>query len=122
MTQRTVKLTGTTDTSGALVVTTERAVRGRIVSVRYVKSDFADGSTMTLSLETTGTVVWQQTGVNASVTVYPRAQVHSGTGVGLTYDGTQPVCEPVPVAGERLVMTVANGGNTKTGTWYVTLE
>ncbi len=119
-------ITGTTHVSaGSLTEYTDVPVNGKILRIDYVKdatTPLSDGSTMTLTGETSGVAVWAQTGVNASATVYPRTQVHSTAGVGLTLDGTRTACEPIPIYGERLKMVIASGGNSKVATWYVYVE
>lgn len=112
-------ISGTTAAGGTLTAYTDKAFNGQVLRIDYTKTDFDDGSTMTITAETSGVAVWAQTGVNASATVYPRAQVHSAAGVGLTYDGTRTVCEPVPIHDERLKLVVSAGGNAKSGTWHV---
>jgi len=110
-----------TDGSGDGVGYTTRAVTGRIEYIRYVKTDFADGVDFDVTLETSGIIVWAQDNVNAAAVVWPRTPLHSTAGVALTYDGTYPVTGHVYVAGERVKIVVAQGGNTKSGTFYVGL-
>lgn len=118
---RRVKITMTTAADGSGTAYSE-AVHGHVVGIVYVKTDFDNGSTMTFTTETLAIPIWAQTGVNASAVVYPRAQVHSAAGAGLTYDGTRTVCEPVLVCDERIKVVVASGGDTKNATWYVLLD
>ncbi len=117
-----LKITMTTDGAGAgTAYATDlngnvTGVRGRVVSVQYVKGDFDNGSTMTLSAVTAGLTIWSEAAVNASTIRFPRQQAHSAAGVGITW------YEPMPLAGDRLLMTVSAGGATKTATWYVGVE
>ncbi|HEB79287.1 MAG TPA: hypothetical protein ENI79_02280 [Rhodospirillales bacterium] len=108
----------TTDASGDATGYTE-VIRGRIESVEYVKTDFADGVDFTITLEDTGVNVWTQTNVNAAVVVAPRQATHSTAGVAATYDGTRAVLERIPVAHERVEIVIAQGGNVKSGTFKV---
>lgn len=102
-----------------------RVVSGRILAIRYVKDPagtaYADGVDFTITSEMTGANIWTEVNVNASKTVYPRAQVHSLAGVVLIYDsvGAQPVAEPPVVALDRVKIAVAEGGDAKTGTFHV---
>lgn len=96
-------------------------VNGRILSIQYVKDDFADGVDFTITCETTGRTLWSQDNVNASAEVLPRAATHSTAGVAATYDGTRAVLEPVVVANERVKIVIASGGATKSGTFYITI-
>lgn len=109
----------TTASDGSATAYTSEPVTGRVLGIVYTKTDFADGSTMTVTGETTGVAIWAETGVNATATRYPRAQVCGATGTALTYDGTRIVAEPVPLAGERVKIVIASGGATKTGTFSI---
>ena len=90
------------------------AVTGRVMGLRYVKTDFDNGVTITVTLEATGETICVITS-NSSVTVYPRVQVHDETGAGATLDGTRKMREPVLAVGDRLKFVVAAGGSVKTG-------
>jgi len=97
-------------------------VNGRVLSIQYVKdatTPFSDGVDFTVTGEITGTTLWSELNVNASKAVAPREQVHSTAGVGLTYDGTRAVCEPVGFAEERVKIVIASGGDTKKGRFYI---
>jgi len=116
--QYTVALT--TDADGDATGYTP-AVNGRILQIRYVKDDYAAGVDFTLTLETSGVTVWSQENVNASATVCPRQAVHGTDGVAGEYANGYPREEPVVSADERVKIVVANGGDTKSGTFYVTV-
>ena len=97
---------------------------GRVLAIRYVKdgsNGYSNDSTFTLTNEATGANVRTQSSVNASATVCPRQPTHSTAGVAATYDGTRAVNEPCDLANERLSIAVTSGGNSKTGTFYVTV-
>lgn len=108
-------VTVTTAADGSATGYTSEPVTGRVLGIIYTKTDFDNGSTMTVTGETSGIAVWAESNVNASATRYPRSQVHDNVGAALTYDATRKVCEPVPVAEERLRIVIASGGNVKTG-------
>lgn len=111
-------VTLTTDANGAATGFTP-VVTGRVLGIRYVKDDFANGVDFTITAEATGENLWIEENVNASKSVYPRAQVHDLAGVGRTYDGTRTVGEPVTIANDRVKIAIAQGGNTKSGTFHV---
>lgn len=90
-------------------------VNGRVLSLSYAKTDFANGVDFVASLEATGEVIWTGTDVNASATVYPRVPVHDEAGVVATFDGTRKMREPVVAVNDRIKIVVASGGDTKTG-------
>lgn len=109
----------TTDGDGAATAYTSEPVQGRVLGIAYVKTDFADGVDFTITTEATAQQLWREDDVNASKTIYPRLAVHSGLAVALTFDGTEPVAEPAPVANERVKIQIASGGAAKTGTFHV---
>lgn len=86
------------------------AVSGRIMSVIYTKTDFANGVDITVTTRTTGVPVIAWTDVNASIAVHPRHVVHGLTGTALAG------VEPANAADEELKIVVAQGGVSKTGT------
>ena len=105
----------TTSSGGAFTGYTTDNVNGVIHQIKYTKTDFADGSTMTLTGENSGLAIWAQTGMNASTTFAPRQATHTTAGVATTYDGTRAVLAPIAVGGERLKIVVTSGGANKTG-------
>lgn len=113
-------VTLTTDASGDATGYTPN-VTGRVLGIRYVKTDFANGVDFTVTAEATGEAILTLTDQNASGTFYPRQQVHGATGTGLTFDGTRTVQEPLAVANDRVKIVVAQGGNVKTGTVHVVI-
>lgn len=110
----------TTDASGDVTGYTP-VVSGRVLAVQYVKNDFDNGADFAITGETSGLAILTLTDQNSSATFYPRAGVCGPTGTALTYDGTRTVNEPVVVAGERVKVVVAQGGNAKSGTVYVVI-
>jgi hypothetical protein len=92
---------------------------GRIVAVRYVRdgtTPFASTSDFTITTEDLAQGLWTDTNVNASETIYPRVGAHDAAGAALATD--QPRV-PVFVAKERVKIVVAQGGNTRVGTFHV---
>lgn len=109
------RLSITTDGSGDAIAYTPH-VRGRVLSVVYTKTDFANGVDITVTVEATGQPVLALTDANASGVWHPRQQVHGPTGTALTFNGTQTINEPVFVADDRVKVVVAQGGAAKVGT------
>jgi hypothetical protein len=98
-------------------------VSGKISQIRYVKTDFADGSTITMTAETTGESIWAETGVNASATRAPRQPVHSQAGVASLFaSGGTAVTDKIALVNDRIKIVIASGGNVKSATFYITLE
>lgn len=98
-------------------------IRGKIVSVRYVKADFADGVDFVLTGETSGVTIWSEEAVNASATRYPRAPTHSTAGVASVYaSGGTAVNDKIALADERIKIVVADGGEEKSGTLHIVID
>lgn len=96
---------------------------GKVDTVRYVKTDFADGSTITVTVESTGEAVWAESNVNASATRAPRQATHSIVGAASLYAAAgAAVTDKIALANDRLKFVIASGGNTKAATFYVVVE
>lgn len=95
---------------------------GRIISLTYTKTDFADGSTFTITSEATGQNIWTETGVNATATVAPRQATHSTAGAAALYAaGGTAVNDYIVLAQDRIKVVIASGGDTKTGVFTVVM-
>ena len=90
-------------------------VRGEIVNVIYVKTDFATGVDFTITTEDTLQTVWTDLNVDAAKSVVPRQATHTTLGVAGTYDGTRAVLGPVFALNEKIKIIIGSGGDTKTG-------
>lgn len=83
----------TTDVSGDVTAYTPDDVNGRIFQVQYVKDDFDDGSTITLTGAKTGVPIFSITGMNASAThqilrtATASEETASGTGAVVNHSG-----------------------------------
>jgi len=98
---------------------------GYIESIQYVKASadsFADGVDFTITSDVSGETLWAENDVNASAVRRPRAATHSTAGVAATYDGTRAVLERIALGRDRVKVAVAQGGNGKTGTFFVTVD
>lgn len=95
-------------------------VTGRVLQVRYVKTDFANGVDFTITAEATGETIWAEENVNASATRAPRQATHDTAGVAALYAaGGQAVREPIVLANDRVKIGVAQGGVSTSGTFHV---
>lgn len=89
---------------------------GRLMSLSYVKTDYADGVDFTVTVDATGEGIWTDTDINASETVYPRAAVHDVAGApALFADSGEAIVEPIAIAEDRIKIVIADGGNAKSG-------
>lgn len=108
----------TTAADGTATEYSER-LNGLLSTIEYAKTDFADGVDFTITEEDTGKVLWSESNVNASAVRAPLQPAYGQTGAALTYDGTYVVSVPIAIAG-RVKIAIAQGGATKTGTFYIT--
>lgn len=97
---------------------------GKLESIRYVKTDFADGATYTITGETSGQGIWTEAAVNASTVRHPRAATHSTVGVAsLRAAGGTPVLDRIALGGERVKIAVTTAGADDTyGTFHITVD
>ncbi len=113
VTKHTISITTAADGSSTDYCT-DRA-NGRILAVRYTKTDFADTVDMTLTTED-GSPILTLANQTASGLWYPLAQAHDAAdGSALTLDGTRKLVVPIVVSNERIKCVTAQGGDTKTG-------
>lgn len=109
----------TTDASGDATAYIP-GLKGRIINVIYVKTDFANGVDFTITTEESLLDVWVEENVNASKTIAPRQPTHDKAGAASLYAGAgEPVEDHIVMAEERLKIAVAQGGDTKTGTFKI---
>ncbi|MBS1198152.1 MAG: hypothetical protein H6R18_1937 [Proteobacteria bacterium] len=96
---------------------------GLLSQIRYVKTDFADGSTITITAEATGETLWTETAVNASATRAPRQATHTTAGAAALYAaGGAAVNDKIALANDRIKIVIADGGDSKSGTFHFILE
>lgn len=112
-------VTITTDASGDGTGYTPN-VTGRILGIRYVKTDYDNGVDFTITLEATGEAILTGTNINASQSFYPRAPVQDEAGADALFAaGGTKLRDPVAAARDRVKIVVAQGGNAKTGAFHV---
>ncbi len=111
----------TTNAAGAAEVFSP-VITGRLSQIRYVKTDFADGSTITITSEATGETLWTESNVNASTTRAPRQPTHTTAGAASLYaSGGAAVNDMIALALDRIKIVITSGGDTKTGTFHIVL-
>ena len=119
---RYVRLPITTAADGSATVYSPR-VSGKVHSLHYLKTDFADGVDFTATSERTGETIWAESNVNADAVRYPRAATHSTAGVAALYAaGGTAVQDKVGLANDRIKIVIAQGGNAKAGTVIVLVD
>lgn len=119
-----IKLDVTTDASGDGTATATVRSCAKLYAVEWVKDGFDDGVDATLSVTSANSGnsvdLLTLTNANSSAYYYPRAAAHDEAGAGATFDGTNEiyVC---PVVVGTLTLTIAEGGNAKSGSMVVYL-
>lgn len=103
-----------TTAAGGTATAYTPVVTGRVLNIRYIKDDFADGVDFAITAETSGLNLWTENNVNASKTVSPVQAAHLATGAASTLTEA-----PIFVAFERIKIVIAEGGATKSGTFLV---
>lgn len=112
-----------TVSSGGAAEVYSPVISGKIVSIRYVKGDFANGVDFTITAEATGETIWAEENVNASATRYPRAGTASTAGAASLYaSGGTAVNEKIALSQDRVKIVVAAGGNATSGTFHITVD
>ncbi|HUX02261.1 MAG TPA: hypothetical protein VMY35_14950 [Phycisphaerae bacterium] len=104
---------------GGAVTAYSPVITGRILAIRYAKTDFAAGVDFTITVESSGEGLWTEENVDASKIVYPTAQVHDVVGQTLTMEGSEPLTDRIHVANDRVKIVIAAGGDAKTGTFHI---
>lgn len=96
---------------------------GKILSIQYVKTDFADGVDFTITAEANGQSIWAESDVNAAVTKAPRLATHSVAGVAALYAAAGTgVFAQIALGRDRIKYVIAQGGNVKTGKFVALIE
>lgn len=112
----------TTDGSGAAEVYSPK-ISGKVVSIRYLKTDFTDGVDFVITAETAARTLWAEDNVNASATRHPRIGTASTAGVASLYAGSgTAVNAQIPLADDRVKIVIANGGAAKLGDFHITVD
>lgn len=122
MTVRRFEVTVVTDGSGVATAYSPY-LSGKLHSIQYVKTDYADGVDFTITAESNGQAVWAESDVNAAVTKAPRLATHSVAGVAALYAAAGTgVFAPIALGRDRIKIVLAQGGNTKTGKFVFLIE
>lgn len=95
---------------------------GLLSQIRYVKTDFADVADFAITVEGTGEGLWSQSDVNASATKAPRQATHGVDGAAALFaSGGTAIQDKIAIVQDRIKVVVAQGGDTKTGTFHFVL-
>lgn len=121
MTTRRFVVSAVTDASGNATVYSPY-LSGLLQTIRFVNTDLASTVDFTITAEATGENIWTQSDVSASATVAPRQATHSTAGVAALYaSGGTAVNDRIALSRDRVKIVLAQGGNTKSGTFHIVL-
>ena len=111
-----------TDSGGDATALTP-AITGRLVAAAYIKTDYADGSTFTITGGSTSQSLWTESDVDASARRYPRRPTQSDVGVASLYAAAgEPVESRAALFDEKISVVISDGGDTKTGEFRFLVE
>lgn len=95
---------------------------GRVASVQYIPgagaAALASTADFTITSELTGESIWAEANLTAAKTVRPWRPVTSTSGITAT---NAALTEGVYLKNDRVKVVIAQGGNTKQGTFRVTV-
>jgi hypothetical protein len=115
-------VTAVTDSSGDATKYSP-VLSGKLVSIRYVKTDYTDGVDFTITAEATGETLWTESNVNATAQRYPRAATSSAAGAASLYaSGGTAVNDHVALGNDRVKIVVGSGGSTHTGAFHIVVD
>lgn len=115
-------VTAITDAAGAAEKYSPR-LSGKLVSIRYVKTDFTNGVDFTITAEGTGETLWTESNVDATAQRYPRAATHSTAGAASLYAGSgTAVNDMIGLGNDRVKIVIASGGDTHTGVFHIVVD
>lgn len=111
-----------TDSSGDAIGFTP-VVTGKVIAIRYVKDDYAADVDFAITSARTGQTIWTEADVNSSKTVAPRQPTHDTAGAAAFYndESDESVNDHIYLADDRVKIVVDDGGDTKSGTFHVTI-
>src|SRR5262249_30480265 len=119
---RRIAISVTTAADGSATVLSDPIDFGLLSQIRYVKNNFDDGSTITVTLNGTGETLWTESNVNASATRAPRQATHGTNGAASLFAaGGTGVQDKIAIANDQIKVVIASGGNVKSGTFYFLL-
>lgn len=119
---RRLSVSVTTAADGSATAFSDPIDYAQLSQIRYVKTDFANGSTFTITAEGTGETLWSESSVNASATRAPRQATHGTDGAASLFAaGGAAVQDKISIVNDRIKIVIASGGNVKTGTFIFLL-
>lgn len=109
-------VTVATSTGGAATEYSS-VLNGKVAAIVYASggaSGYASTVDFTITAETTGQNLWTEANITAGQSVYPVVAANTQDGAASTITEKE-----IALADERVKIVLAQGGNTKTGTFTV---
>lgn len=102
---------------GALTKVSDHCITGKLLAIRYNKTDFANGSTITITSAGTEQSLLAKTSINATETFYPRDVICTAAGVDSVFiaSGQNVQLAQFVLYEEQIKVVVADGGVSKSG-------
>ena len=120
-----IKLYGTTATGGALTVTSDHDVLGKLVAVDWIDGTLSDGVDAVLTTiaqdDLPAKTLLTLTDANSDARYYPQTPAQDNAGADVTFDGTNEIYTEQIVNG-KLSLAVTSGGDAKVGGCIVYVE
>lgn len=96
---------------------------GYVHQIHYEKVDYANGVDVTITSEATGQSIWTQSDVNASAVSVPRQPTNTQAGIASLYAAAgTAVNDRIALGRDRIKIVLAQGGDTKTGTFTFVVD
>lgn len=116
----------TTDASGDSTDLSNQ-VNGKIIDITYVPdgmSPLDTGADITITAATSNKAIITITNLGVSTVTYaPRQATHDDVGAAALYAAAgEGVLDYIVLANEKIQIVTANGGNTLSGTFFITVE
>lgn len=121
-----ISIAVTTDASGNATAFSNEVLTGRIINVIYVPDGtipYANTVDLVMTGEVSGVGILTQSNLSGAFTSAPRQPTHGNAdgSASLYAAAGTAVNDHVYIANERIKITLAQGGNAKTGTFIVIL-
>jgi hypothetical protein len=119
----TESVTVTTIADGSATAYTAAGYNGLLHAIVYTPdgtTPYSNNVVVTITGETSGLAIWSETIATAASapTRYPRAATHTVLGAAALYAAAgTAVLDKIGLAGERLKIVLASGGNAKVGSF-----
>ena len=102
---------------------TTNEMSGEIMSIFYQEGTASYPATadFTITDTRTGQSLWTESNVSGDTVMYPRVALQDNTNSAVTYDGTRPIYDTIPVHG-KITIALAQVSVGKTGKFFFYLR